>query len=176
MGIPILIVTSIEDQQKGYALGADAYRIKPVDRQWLLTQLTQRTRPVAQPQVLIIDDEVASRYVLKNIFKNSRYVAMEAVNGEEGLRMAQVNLPQVIVLDLVMPDPSGVEVLASLKADAATRSIPVIIVSSQIIGEEVRARLLKQAVGFLPKEGLTRDALLDAVHQAIEGVGLTTGA
>ena len=176
MGIPILIVTSIEDEQKGYALGADAYRIKPVDRQWLLTQLTQRTRPIVQPQVLIIDDEVASRYVLKNIFKNSCYAAMEAVNGEEGLRMAQVNLPQVIVLDLVMPDLSGVEILASLKADAATRGIPVIIVTSQIVGEETRARLLKQAVGFLSKEGLTRDALLAAVHQAIEGVGLTTGA
>jgi signal transduction histidine kinase/CheY-like chemotaxis protein len=174
-GIPILVVTSIEDQQKGLALGADAYCIKPVDRQWLLTKLTQLTRPIVSAQVLIIDDELTSRYVLKSHFKDSGYAVIEAVSGEGGLRLAQAYQPQVIVLDLVMAEMSGVEVLASLKADPGTQGIPVIIVTSQITGEDMRAHLLKEAVGFLSKETLTRDALLTAVRQAIERVGLTTG-
>jgi CheY-like chemotaxis protein len=101
---------------------------------------------------------------------------MEAVSGEEGLRLAQAHLPQVIVLDLVMAGQSGVEVLASLKADPATQGIPVVIITSQIVPDEARARLMKQAAGFLSKQSLTRDALLLAVRQAIERVGLTTGA
>jgi signal transduction histidine kinase/CheY-like chemotaxis protein len=174
--IPILIVTSIEDQQKGLSLGADAYCVKPVDRSWLVSQLTQRARQTPDAQVLIIDDELPSRYVLKTLFKDSGYAVMEAVSGEEGLRMAQAHRPQVIVLDLVMPDQSGVEVLATLKSDPATHAIPVIIVTSQTVGKETLASLLKQAAGFLPKQSLTRDALLIAVGQAIERVGLTTGA
>ena len=174
--IPILVVTSLEDQQKALSLGADAYCVKPVDRYWLVSQLTQRTRQTPEVRVLIIDDELPSRYVLKSLFKDSRYAVMEAVSGEEGLRLAQAHLPQVIVLDLVMPDLGGEKVLASLKADPATQGIPVIIVTSKIVGEDARARLLAQAVGLLPKESLTRDALLIAVGQALERVGLTTGA
>ena len=174
--IPILVVTSIEDRQKGFSLGADAYCIKPVDRQWLLTQLTQRTRPMAQARVLIIDDELPSRYVLKTLLRDSEYAVMEAVSGEEGLRMAQAHRPQVILLDLVMPDLSGVEVLAALRSDPTTQAIPVIIVTSQTVGKETLAALLNQAAMFLPKQGLTQYALLTAVRQAIERVGLTAGA
>jgi CheY-like chemotaxis protein len=101
---------------------------------------------------------------------------MEAVSGEEGLRMAQAYRPQVIVLDLVMPDLSGVEVLASLKSDPATQAIPVIIVTSQTVGKETLASLLNQAAGFLSKQSLTQNALLTAIRQAIERVGLTAGA
>ena len=71
---------------------------------------------------------------------------------------------------------SGAEVLASLKADAMTQAIPVIMVTSQIVGEETRATLLSRAAGFFSKQGLTRDGLLTAVRQAIERVGLATGA
>jgi DNA-binding response OmpR family regulator len=112
--IPILVVTSIEDQQKGLSLGADAYCIKPVDRSWLVNQLTQRTRPTPEATVLIIDDDLPSRYILQSFFKNTEFIVREAVSGEEGLRLAQTHLPQVILLDLVIPGMSGVEVLASL--------------------------------------------------------------
>lgn len=174
--IPILVVTSIEDQQKGLSLGADAYCIKPVDRSWLVNQLTQRTRPTPDATVLIIDDDLPSRYILQSFFKNTEFIVREAVSGEEGLRLAQTHLPQVILLDLVMPGMSGAEVLASLKADAMTQAIPVIMVTSQIVGEETRATLLSRAAGFFSKQGLTRDGLLTAVRQAIERVGLATGA
>ena len=174
--IPILVVTSIEDEQKALSLGADAYCLKPVDRHWLVSQLTQRTRKTAEAQVLIIDDDLMSRYVLKSLFKDSGYAVMEAVSGEEGLRLIQTHLPQVIVLDLVMPDLSGAEVLATLKADPATQSIPVIIVTSQVVEEDQRARLLKQVAGLLSKDSLARDALLAVVRQAIERVGATTNA
>ena len=174
--IPVLIVTSIEDQQKGLSLGADAYCIKPVDRHWLLSQLIQRTRQSPEMQVLIIDDEAPSRYVLKSLLKSSACVVTEAVSGEEGLSLARTQRPHVIVLDLAMPDLGGAEVLASLKADPATQSIPVIIVTSQIVTEAAHADLLKHAAAFLFKHSLTRDGLLVAVRQAVERVGLTTGS
>lgn len=174
--IPILIVTSIEDQQKGLSLGADAYCVKPVDRAWLVSQLAQRTRQTPETQVLIIDDELPSRYVLKSLFKDSGYSIMEAISGDEGLHMAQEHAPHVILLDLVMAGMSGVEVLASLKTHPKTQTIPVIIVTSKIVDDDTHATLLSQAAGFVSKQNLTRDVLLTAVRQAIGRVGQTADA
>jgi signal transduction histidine kinase/CheY-like chemotaxis protein len=173
--IPILIVTSVEDQQKAFALGADAYGLKPVDRQWLIGKLMQLTRPMAHDHVLIIDDEVTFRYVLKSLLKDSGCSVTEAVSGDEGLRLAKECMPHVILLDLVMPGMSGGDVLTALKEDPATQTIPVIIVTSQMVEDDTRASLLNHAAGLLFKQSLTRDTLLVAVREAIEGVGLTTG-
>jgi len=99
----------------------------------------------------------------------------EAVSGDAGLRVAKECMPQVILLDLVMPGMSGGDVLTALKEDPATQAIPVIIVTSQMVGEETLATLLNQAAALLFKHSLTRDTLLVAVRQAIDRVGVTTG-
>jgi CheY-like chemotaxis protein len=170
--IPAIIVTTIEDQQKGFALGADAYCVKPVDRQWLITQLTDRTRPVDQGQVLIIDDEESSRYIVKTFLRETPYSVVEAVNGDEGLRLAKAHAPSLILLDLVMTDVNGKDVLAALKGDPMTRTIPVIIVSSQILEPSALTDLLTQASAFIAKQDLTHEILVTAIRHALDPVGL----
>ena len=170
--IPAIIVTTIEDQQKGFALGADAYCVKPVDRQWLITQLTDRTRPVDQGQVLIIDDEESSRYIVKTFLRETPYSVVEAVNGDEGLRLAKAHAPSLILLDLVMTDVNGKDVLAALKGDPMTRAIPVIIVSSQILEPSALTDLLTQASAFIAKQDLTHETLVTAIRHALDPVGL----
>jgi signal transduction histidine kinase/CheY-like chemotaxis protein len=170
--IPAIIVTTIEDQQKGFALGADAYCVKPVDRQWLITQLTDRTRPVDQGQVLIIDDEESSRYIVKTFLREMPYSVVEAVNGDEGLRLAKAHAPSLILLDLVMTDVNGKDVLAALKGDPVTRAIPVIIVSSQILEPSALTDLLTQASAFIAKQDLTHETLVTAIRHALDPVGL----
>lgn len=166
--IPVLVVTTTDDAQKGFALGADAYCVKPVDRQWLLKQLTERTRLVDHGHVLVIDDEEPSRYIVKTLLRETPYRVMEAVSAEDGLRMATLHKPSVILLDLKIIDRKGEDVLATLKAEAATRAIPVIIVSSQVLEPATLANLLTQASGFLAKQSLTQEALVIAIRQAIE--------
>src|SRR5581483_666945 len=97
------------------------------------------------------DDEV-SRYLLKGLLADTRYAVVEATRGADGLRQAREVRPAVIVLDLVMPETSGFEVLERLKADPATRDIPVIVSTAKVLAEEERRRLAAHAVAILPKE------------------------
>jgi signal transduction histidine kinase/CheY-like chemotaxis protein len=163
--IPVLIVTTVEDQGKGLTLGADAYRIKPVERQWLLEQLTRLTHPKPQPKLLVIDDEETGRYLLKKMLAETAYHIDEAPNGLEGLRQAREKKPEVIFLDLTMPGLSGFEVLAQLKADPSTQAIPVIAVTSKTPTKKEEQQLAAQAQATLSKAVISREVVWETMRK-----------
>jgi CheY-like chemotaxis protein len=152
--IPVLVVTNMDDQQKAMSLGADAFARKPVDRRWLLAQLRKFTGRSAPRKVLIIDDEEVSRYLQRQLFPEPAQV-IEAGSGAEGLRCARDEQPQLVVLDLLMPEPGGFEVLERLRSDPKTAGIPVVVSTSRPLDDNERARLARFAAGFLPKSKLT---------------------
>ncbi len=163
--IPILAVTIVDDQQdKGMMLGADDYCVKPIERQWLLNRL-KTLEPVEK--ILIIDDEEVARYAFKKLLAGTRYTVIEAVDGPEGLRRAQEEGPQVIFLDLIMPEMSGFEVLDQLKSDPATRDIPVIIYTGKDLEAEERRRLTEGAVAILSKEATSREIAIARIGEAL---------
>lgn len=163
--IPVLVVTQVEDPQKGLALGADAYGIKPIERQWLLGQLARLTQP--KPSLLIIDDQITARYVLAKMLVPTSYLIVEAADGSEGLRRAQETQPRAIFLDLILPVINGFEVLQQLKADPLTRAIPVIVVTSKVLTAEERAYLASCAQATLAKETLSSELVLETVKKII---------
>jgi len=165
--IPIVVVSSVDDETKGLALGADAYCLKPIDRQRLLATLTRLTAPETVKRILIVDDEEISRYVLRQNLAAPNYIVSEAATGGDALRVAHAERPDVICLDLMMPDVDGLEVLRRLKEDPATHDIPVVIVTSKSLDEPERRRLLELATGVLTKEAVSRERALAAVEDAM---------
>ena len=170
--IPILVVTTVEDAGKGYALGADEYYVKPVKREVLLESLQRLTgvahgvdqakghlRKGAPRKVLIIDDQAASRYILYKLIESESFIIRQSSNGADGLRMAKEVMPHFIFLDLDMPEVSGFEVLDRLKADPVLRSIPVAVVTSLTLSEMDRQRLDPQAYAIINKAELSRQRL-----------------
>ena len=101
------VVTTIEDERKAFALGADVYCRKPVDRQHLLDFLAPLAAPDTSKRVLVADNEEVFRYVLRQHLLAARHVISEAATGEEALRLARVERPDLICLDLGMPDIGG---------------------------------------------------------------------
>jgi signal transduction histidine kinase/CheY-like chemotaxis protein len=162
--IPVVVVTSVEDQRKGLALGADTYGIKPIERDWLLQELTRLTGQPQLPLLLIIDDEEISRYVLKQCLKGTTCLVSEAETGLEGLRKAREERPQMIFLDLGMPGMDGYQVLAQLKADPVTRDIPVIINTAKAFSPEEQTQLAGTMVAVLPKSGISRETVATMVN------------
>jgi len=126
------------------------------------------TPQAARPLALVIDDEAASRYVLRRCLEGFGCEVVEAHAGQSGLRRAASDAPAVIFLDLNMPDMGGAEVLARLKRDQATAHIPVIIATSQIMAEAERQRLLSHAVAVLGKARLGEPDGVDAVKRALQ--------
>lgn len=122
------------------------------------------------PTALVVDDEMTSRYVLRRCLTAAGCRVIEASGGKEGLARALAEQPDVVFLDITMPDMLGTEVLARLKRDPATARIPVVIATSRAIDEAERARLSAHAAAVLPKArigGVNGDAdLRDALTAA----------
>ena len=145
--IPVVIVSTTDDQRKAYALGADAYLVKPVAPEALIAQLDAFT----SSRVLLIDDDAAWRYTLRKLLHTSRHQVIEAADGGSGLTSAVAARPQVIVLDLGLPDITGEEVLQRLSDDPATRDIPVVIATSRDLTPGEHATLAARAKAVLNK-------------------------
>jgi len=166
--VPIIVVSSAPEREKALTLGADAFVSKPVDRRLLLNTLTNlQARAVRPLRVLSIDDEHIARFMVRQCLPMPSFDVIEAATGADGLARARDHRPDVVLLDLVMPDADGAEVLKQLRADPATRDIPVIIVTSQVLDDEERMCLLQDAQGFLSKAELSRDTLGHTVRAAI---------
>ncbi len=168
--IPILVVTIVDNREKALALGADAFHSKPVDRQWLLDRLNQAARGAARRQLLLIDDDEASRYVLKSALGRADFRISEAKGGQEGLRKVTDENPDVVILDLSMPDLSGFEVLAKLKENPSTSKVPVIIHTSKVLDDRER-EMLAGAVAIVSKESESREHLLENLANAFQSAG-----
>ena len=149
--IPVIVATSVDDERKGLALGADVYTMKPINRRWLLDELRRLTGQQPMRRVLIIDDDEISRYVVRRLLDDLPCVVSEATSGSEGLRRAQHDAFDAILLDLVMPDLSGEEVLERLRGEPATAGTPVIIVTSKSLDDRQRKRLEGQAQAIVSK-------------------------
>jgi signal transduction histidine kinase/CheY-like chemotaxis protein len=174
--IPVIVATSVEDRQKGLALGADAYAVKPLAREWLLETLARLTLPSAERRLLIIDDEEADRYVLRSVLRELPFSVAEAGSGEEGLRLAREERFDAIILDLVMPGLTGFEVLDRLKEDPVTADIPVIVVTSKMLDAADHRQLASRAAAILSKASKSRRAARAALRDALLRAGITTEA
>jgi signal transduction histidine kinase/CheY-like chemotaxis protein len=170
--IPVLIVSTVDDQAKGLALGADAYAVKPVERRWLLDRLQGLTGRAPVRRVLVIDDDEISRYLVRGWLDEMSCLIVEARGGEEGLRRARQDSPDAIVLDLVMPDVSGFEVLERLRADGPTRDTPVVVVTSKVLEEAERRRLQNLGAAAIVSKAADRDTAMTQLRTVLVGVGL----
>ena len=99
--------------------------------------------------VLVIDDQESNRYLTRLMLQQGGWEVKEAATGQEGLRLAD-ELPDLIILDLHLPDISGIEVCLRLKSSPRTTSIPIINVTAAYAGSEERSQALDAgADGYL---------------------------
>lgn len=162
--IPVFVVTLVDNEAKALALGADAFHIKPIERGWLLRQLAGGA--TGRNRVLVIDDDEISRYLVQGALSNTEFEFMEAVNGSEGLRLANERRPGAIILDLAMPDLSGYDVLERLKHDPDTKDIPVLVYTACVLSPQQRARL-NDAAAIIPKQGGSREGTQHALCESL---------
>jgi len=117
--------------------------------------------------ILVVDDNLHLQVAFKKILTSSGYRVVVAGDGEEGLRLASTTRPDVIVLDMMLPKLSGLEVLLALKAGSRTKKIPVIALSGLPVSNEARLRR-DGAISYLQKSNLEDlDVLLQAIDHAL---------
>jgi CheY-like chemotaxis protein len=168
--IPVVIVTMTDDMAQGFALGAADFLVKPVDRARLLA-VVERIKPTTRPaRVLVVEDDPASSEMLARLLKNADCQVAVAENGVEALKQVEGSLPDLMLLDLMMPEMDGFEVVARIKNDARFRSIPVVIITAKDLTDEDRARLNGGVARIFRKGTIAREELLRELRPLLPSV------
>jgi signal transduction histidine kinase/DNA-binding response OmpR family regulator len=164
--IPVIVVTILDEKNRGFALGATDYIVKPVDRDRLLAVL--RTVSARRSgHVLLVEDDAATRTVLRQILTRDGWTIHEAENGRVALDRLAETLPDVIVLDLMMPEMDGFEFLAELRSRPDARDIPVLVVTAKDLTEDDRRRLNGGVERVIMKRGYAPDELMHELGRAL---------
>lgn len=117
------------------------------------------------PLLLLIDDDPSVSTLLRPLLEEAGYRLVTALTGREGLALAQRERFNLIIVDIMLPDLSGFDVVDALAADDRTREAPVIVLTAADLSEADRARLKKHAQALAAKGDLTKDALLAAIRR-----------
>jgi CheY-like chemotaxis protein len=162
--IPIIIVSIIDEKNIGFSLGAVDYFVKPVNKEELV-QAIDRVHLLPRqdqkcPTVLVIDDDRAATDLVQVILENEGYHVLKAYQGKDGVEIAARERPDLIILDLIMPEVSGFNVAYQLKQIPATRSIPIIVLTSMEMDEDTQLQLGTYVSGLMSKSSFTKKDLL----------------
>jgi signal transduction histidine kinase/CheY-like chemotaxis protein len=167
--VPVVIVSMIDEQGAGFALGADEYLVKPVDRAQLLAALSRcLSPPPAKGTLVAIDDDPTDLDLLEAVLAPQGWTVVRANGGEAGVQAVRRERPAVVVLDLLMPDLDGFAVVEQLRADPLVADVPIIVLTSKDMTRADRERLSGQ-ISFLAQKGACQHAeLVDLVgHVAV---------
>jgi two-component system, sensor histidine kinase and response regulator len=166
-GIPTVVVSVTEDREIGLALGAAEWLVKPVDRRRLLNAL-RRVAPASgnnQGSILVVDDEPETVRWVSDLLRSQGYEVLQAHGGREAIKMALEKLPDGIVLDLMMPDVTGFDVIAVLRNHPQAGRIPVVVFTAKDLTEADRWRINGATGAVLAKSSF--DDLLNELGRAM---------
>jgi len=167
--IPVVIESVLAEQRRGFLLGASEYLVKPLDRKRVLESMSRHAQARsdgAQPLVLAIDDDPVVATVLRSVLAPAGFRVETVGLGRDGIDIAQRNQPALIIVDLLLPDISGFEVIDALAADPRTRALPVIALTAASLSPTDRQRIEKRVLSLAQKGDFTRDSVLLAVQRA----------
>lgn len=168
--IPVIIVSMVDERNVGFGLGAVEYFVKPVQKEELLAAVkkVEGLRAQKSAKILVIDDDKSVTDLVQVILESEGCTVLKAHNGKDGLILAEKEKPDLIILDLVMPELSGFNVAYQLKHNPATYTIPVMIMTSMEIDDETKEQLEGFVVSLMRKSGFTKRDLLNEIA-LIEG-------
>ncbi len=170
--IPVIIISIVDDKHKGYSLGAAEFLTKPVNREQLKNVL-KKYQHNNHSSVLILEDDDTTRDMIAHMLFKAGWKVMTATNGVLGLECLQSlgqNLPDLILLDLMMPEMDGFEFASRLHQQPEWCGIPIVVLTAKDIDAEDRVRLYGCVKTIFQKGAYTREQLLSKVHELVTSV------
>jgi adenylate cyclase len=161
------MVTIVDEHRRGVALGAAGYLTKPIDRE-RLHRLVGRYRSPARPtRILLVEDDQDQRERVRGWLEGQQWIVQEAENGREALARLQEDKPDLILLDLMMPEMDGFAVVAALQKEPGWRDIPVVVITSLDLDAAARERLNSGVQSVLVKDTFRPTELVDRIRQLV---------
>jgi len=171
--VPVLIISIVADRNKGFALGAAAVIQKPISRQELYEALVEAgLNPLSHGKslnVLVVDDDPEAAELIALRITGLASTIVRAHGGREGIEIARSELPDLIVLDLSMPDISGFDVVEAMQERPETARIPILVVTARHITADDRSRLNGYVEAVMEKAEFDGDRFAAEVRRAMAG-------
>ncbi|WP_448604143.1 PAS domain S-box protein [Thermoleptolyngbya sp.] len=170
--IPVVVMTIVDDKNRGFALGAADYLTKPIDYQ-RLTHLLQKFQPnrpadtLETCRVLVIEDDADIRQMFRRMLEREHCQVAEAENGRVGLQALSQQRPDLILLDLMMPEMDGFQFIHAVRENPEWRSLPIVVVTALDLTPADHLRLNGYVEQILQKGTYSRDKLLHEVHDLV---------
>jgi len=165
--IPVVIVSIVAEEEHGYALGASQVLSKPVSKASLLHSIALMGfgKTAEHLTAMAVDDDAKALRMIERYLQAEGFTVVKAHGGEEAIRMAAEVSPNLLLLDLMMPEISGFDVVEALKQNPKTASIPIIILTAKDITDEDRHRLNRDIVKIMRKKSLEQAHFLDEINR-----------
>src|SRR5215472_4550467 len=167
--IPVIMITILDEHRRGVALGAAGYLTKPIDRERLHRMVSRFRAPTPPTRVLLVEDDKDQRERLRGWLEGEQWAVQESANGREALTRLQAHRPDVILLDLMMPEMDGFAVVAALQKEPHWRDIPVIVITARDLDAKDRERLNSGVQSVLVKETFRPGELVERIRQLVRG-------
>jgi len=168
---PVVIISVADGLDHGLVLGARRVLQKPFTREELVTALAgliEAPRSEGAPaRVLVVDDNVKAVELVAGLIEREGYQALRAYGGAEAIETVRRARPDLVILDLMMPEVSGFEVARALRASEQTARIPILVLTAKDLTPEERARLNGAVSAILQKSDFSHDELLAELRRAI---------
>ncbi len=169
--IPVIVVTIVDQPGVGTALGADEYLIKPVDKATLLAAVERclRSRGGAAPArtILVVEDDVSTLEVIVELLKAYGYAVSTATDGEQARASVAQSLPELVILDLVLPKMSGFELLAEWRSSPRTAELSVFVLTSKDLTKEEEKYLRAHAESLFRKQDSWQESLIKQMDRVV---------
>ena len=170
--IPVIMLTMLDDLELGFALGAEDYVTKPVNRR-RLSRIIKRYSCANPPcPILLVEDDSAVRNVMRKMLEKLGCAVTEAENGEKGLASIERERPSLVFLDLIMPVMDGFEFADRVRQHSEWKNIPIVVVTSHELTGQERRRLNGNIEAVIQKSGSSTDELLKLLKDALTNCGV----
>ena len=167
--IPVIIVSIVDNKDLGFSLGAAEYLIKPVDRIKLIdtvnTCIPAGKGKGKLMKILVVDDDGKAVKYMSAILENAGFDVIKAYSGKAGINLAMNSNPDLIILDLMMPEISGFDVIEKLRTHPTAKSIPIIICSAKELTPADKKVLNGNILAIVQKGTHTKEDLLAAIKK-----------
>jgi signal transduction histidine kinase/CheY-like chemotaxis protein len=167
--IPVIMLTMVDDEERGYALGAADYITKPTNRKHLAQILQKYRCPHPPCPILLIEHNATTRRMMRSMLEKVGWSVNEAENGRVALERVAENRPTLILLDLKIPDRGGFEFAAELYRHEEWRSIPIVVLTTSDLTAADRLRLHTNVHTVLDIAGRSREELMHQVRDLLAG-------
>jgi signal transduction histidine kinase/CheY-like chemotaxis protein len=170
--LPLIVTSAHDEQLNALSRGASLFLPKPLEPESLLRELRRLTVETGTRRLLLVDDNEVSRYILRDLLSQPWLDIREAANGTEALNALGEGLPDAVILDLLMPDMSGFDVLRKLRAAPATQNLPVLIYTSKVLSDVEKAQLDSFNARVIRKEDVTTRLSAQPFLDWVKSVGI----